>query len=155
MAAEALRDWANAFFGVTYCDAPWTSGVEAGVHLEGESQALPSERYQIARREYLEGTLPVHLGYITSMVQNSRSGWIASTQGPSFADFMLGEYLDQHRIFEPTVLDDAGGQDHAALRVFLERFEALPGVQRYRRSPQFLPEPIHNRFSHLHRGWVR
>lgn len=31
---------------------------------------------------------------------------------------------------------------------------ALPLVAAYRASARFAPEPLHNRYSHFHRGWV-
>jgi hypothetical protein len=52
---------------------------------------------------------------------------------------------------EPGCLD---GSQFASLRAFLKRFDALPAIAAYRASPQFRAEPLHNRYSHFHRGWV-
>ena len=44
---------------------------------------------------------------------------------------MLGEYLDQHIIFEPRCLD---GPQYDILRTYRYRFEGLPNVASYRKS---------------------
>jgi glutathione S-transferase len=47
------------------------------------------------------------------------------------------ELLDQHRIMEPTILDDVPN-----LKDFLDRFEALPQIKSYMESPKFMKAPL-------------
>ncbi|XP_019643930.1 PREDICTED: glutathione S-transferase Mu 5-like isoform X1 [Branchiostoma belcheri] len=57
----------------------------------------------------------------------------------TFVDFPMYELLDQHRILEPTLLDDFQN-----LKDFLARFEALPKIAAYMKSDRFLSHPINN-----------
>lgn len=156
MLLEGLRDWFYAFFDVTYCNAPGSDDVEPDVHVAGESQALPtSHRFMLRRATYLSQALPLQLAQWAATLGGGSSGpprqWVAGTPSPSVADFVLGELLAQHVIFEPTCLDAA---KLAPLRAFLQRFDALPAIAQYRQGSSFRPEPLHNRYSHFHRGWL-
>ena len=75
------------------------------------------------------------------------------TSGVSVADVVVAEYLDQHLVLERRCLDGPS-PCLAALRRFHARFFSLPSVAKYRASASFKSEPLHNRYSHFHRGWV-
>ena len=57
----------------------------------------------------------------------------------TFPDFSLYELFDQHRLFEPTILDK-----YPNLKNFLDRFEALPAIKAYLSSDQFKKRPVYN-----------
>ncbi|XP_048584392.1 glutathione S-transferase Mu 3 [Nematostella vectensis] len=57
----------------------------------------------------------------------------------TFVDFVLYELLDQHRIFEASLLDA-----HPNLKAFLDRFEKLPAIAAYMSSNEFIKRPINN-----------
>ncbi|XP_075469709.1 glutathione S-transferase Mu 1-like isoform X2 [Ascaphus truei] len=60
----------------------------------------------------------------------------------TFADFLMYDVLDQHRMLEPKCL-----QSFKNLKDFLTRFEALPPVAAYMKSPRFMKTPIYNRMA--------
>jgi glutathione S-transferase len=69
MIAEALRDWINAFFDVTYCNAPWIADAEPSVHKEGQSQcSIESPRLKAASEKYLATTLPEQLAQYSNLI---------------------------------------------------------------------------------------
>ncbi|XP_075433345.1 glutathione S-transferase Mu 4-like [Ascaphus truei] len=67
--------------------------------------------------------------------------WIAGEK-ITFADFLMYDVLDQHRMLEPTCL-----QNFTNLQDFLTRIEALPHVAAYMKSPHFMKTPINNRMA--------
>ena len=64
--------------------------------------------------------------------------WFAGKE-ITYVDFPLYELFDQHRMFEPQLLD---GFDN--IKAFLDRFEALPAIKAYMASPEFLRYPVNN-----------
>ena len=150
MLVEGMRDWMNAFFDVTYCNAPWLRDQD-DVHREGEDQAISmpglSQNFDSARTAYLENELPKHLKLYSTILKD-HGPWLLG-ESLSHADFVLYEYLDQHRIFSASCL-----VPYPALLDFINVFEALPKIQEYRSSEHFKAEPLHNRYSQFHRGWV-
>jgi len=68
----------------------------------------------------------------------------------TYADFFLFELLDQNLALDPKCLDD---DQYIILREHRSSFMALDEIQDYR-STRFKEEPIHNRYSHFHRGWL-
>ena len=74
--------------------------------------------------------------------------WIAGGPRATYADCALFEYVQQHEIFAPGHLDG-----FPMLRAHAERFAAIGGVDEYLASRQ-RKEPLHNKYSHFHRGWV-
>ncbi|KAJ1396084.1 glutathione S-transferase, partial [Ochromonadaceae sp. CCMP2298] len=157
MISEGLRDWINQFFDVTYCNAPWLVDVEPDVHVESQSQAKAgSPRFLAASEKYVEESLPVQLSIFSNLLTKSEGGIEGGTRGPwllgpylSFPDFILAEYLMQHLIFRPSCL-----VGFPALQDYVNRFRELPAVSAYLAGEKYQVEPIHNRYSHFHRGWT-
>jgi len=65
--------------------------------------------------------------------------WFAGGQ-ITYVDFVLYELLDQHRLFEPTLLDD-----FANIKAFLDRFEALQAIRDYMQSGEYMQRPVNNK----------
>eukprot|EP00744_Colponema_vietnamica_P005345 GILI01007841.1.p1 GENE.GILI01007841.1~~GILI01007841.1.p1 ORF type:complete len:223 (+),score=70.87 GILI01007841.1:40-708(+) len=63
--------------------------------------------------------------------------WVAGTI--TYADFLLYEVLDHHRIWNESILSG-----YPRLSAFVERFEALPAIQEYRSSPSYIQRPLNN-----------
>ena len=169
MALETMSDMFDAFMKVTYCNVDVASA-EPGVHVAGEPQArATSPKFERLRADYLAETLPVHLVHMARLLEHVGSGgggggmptgWLVGASAPTCADLMLFELLDQHLIFAPRCLDvagdvaggDEGAAGRAALRAHHARVLALPAIAAYKRAAA--PEPLHNRYSHFHRGWA-
>jgi glutathione S-transferase len=60
----------------------------------------------------------------------------------SYADFLVYEMLDQHKLFSPGCLDQ-----YPNLKQFTERIEALPAIAAYMRSDKFLKKPLNGRMA--------
>ncbi|CAM9146218.1 unnamed protein product, partial [Ectocarpus fasciculatus] len=150
MMVEGLRDWMNTFFDVTYCNAPWVRDQD-DVHRDGEDQAInmigSSPKFDSVKKAYLENELPKFLK-LYSDILGAHGPWLLG-ESMTHADFVLYEYLDQHRIFSESCL-----ASYSPLLIFMCAFEALPKIQEYRSSKNFRAEPLHNRYSQFHRGWV-
>ena len=145
---EGIRDWMYAFFDVTYCNAPWST-LKDDVHLDGEEQAISdSPRFDELRTKYLDHDLPRYLMIYSDLLLQS-GPWL-SGQCLSYADFALYECLDQHLIFSSSCLDL-----FPALVTYVSTFSKLPEISRYLQSEAFQKEPLHNRYSQFHRGWVK
>jgi hypothetical protein len=137
MIMEFLRDWMNAFFDVTYCNAPWLKQQEADqVHRLGLDQCVKtSPMFEVLRAEYLNVTLNTYTNRIDVLLLKCNSAgkqhngaaalWIAQTTEPTIADFMLFEYIDQHYIFQPTCLS-------VLMLAYREKCLRLPFLVRYR-----------------------
>jgi hypothetical protein len=137
MIMEFLRDWMNAFFDVTYCNAPWLKQQEADqVHRLGLDQCVKtSPMFEVLRAEYLNVTLKTYMNRIDMLLVKCNSAekqhngaaasWIAQTTEPTIADFILFEYIDQHYIFQPTCLS-------ALMLAYREKCLRLPFLVRYR-----------------------
>ena len=161
VAIEAARDWFYAFCDVTYCSgvpgvegwAPPPSDDDASPHRAGEEQCVRlTAAFERGRGRYLTSTLPRWLERLGDAMLAAGGGpWVAGEE-LTVADFVVCEYLDQHLAFEPRCLDGDGAV--ARLRGLHKRFFELPNVARYRASAEFAAEPLHNRYSHFHRGWL-
>ncbi|XP_069489081.1 glutathione S-transferase Mu 4-like isoform X1 [Ambystoma mexicanum] len=60
----------------------------------------------------------------------------------TFADFLMYDILDQHRMLEPTCLESFSN-----LQAFLQQFEALEKIDAYMKSSRFMKTPINNRMA--------
>jgi len=60
----------------------------------------------------------------------------------SFVDFILFECLDQHKIFEASLLEP-----YSNLKEFLTRIEELPAIAAYRKSDKFKARPLNNKMA--------
>ncbi|XP_053310301.1 glutathione S-transferase Mu 5-like [Spea bombifrons] len=95
-------------------------------------------QFETLKGSYLEN-LPVALGRFSRFL-GGRS-WFAADK-ITFVDFVMYDVLDQHRMLEPTCL-----QHFQNLQDFLNRFEALPTIASYMKSPRFMKTPINNRMA--------
>ena len=168
LAVECMTDWFDDLMAVTYCNLPTAqltfgnlpSQSEPGVHVAGQPQAKQtSPKFERLRARYLAEKLPKHLATIARLLAGE-TGWLVGSPTPTCADLMLFEYLDQHLAFAPNCLESSFACSEVSL-VFLaslkdhhKRVLALPRIAAYRSSPGFRAEPLHNRYSHFHRGWV-
>ncbi|KXJ12315.1 Glutathione S-transferase Mu 3 [Exaiptasia diaphana] len=57
----------------------------------------------------------------------------------TFVDFVMYELLDQHKVFDASLLEP-----HKNLQAFMERIEALPKIAEYMKSDKFMTRPINN-----------
>ncbi|XP_075189837.1 glutathione S-transferase Mu 2-like [Anomaloglossus baeobatrachus] len=60
----------------------------------------------------------------------------------TFVDFLMYDVLDQHNILDPTCL-----QKFKNLQNFHARFEALPAIAAYMKTPRFIRNRINNRMA--------
>lgn len=153
MYMEGLRDWIYEFFDVTYCNGPWMSDIEEDVHhINAEQCNKESKKFNKLKEEYLTDKISKHLlifeNILTLNSTNNSMGLIGSTI--TVVDFILAEYLLQHTIFEPSILDN-----YPNLSSFLIKFLKIPKVQVYLESSEYKAEPLHNRYSHFHTGWIK
>ncbi|XP_057649483.1 glutathione S-transferase Mu 6 [Chionomys nivalis] len=93
-----------------------------------------SPDFEKRKPEFLKG-LPGQLKLYSEFL--SQRPWFAGDQ-ITFADFLVYDVLDQHRIFEPTCLDAFPN-----LKDFVARFEGLKKISAYMKSNRFLPSPLY------------
>ncbi|XP_056416653.1 glutathione S-transferase Mu 4-like [Hyla sarda] len=60
----------------------------------------------------------------------------------TFADFLMYDVLDQHHMLDPSCLEKFKN-----LKDFHARFEALPAIAAYMKTPRFIKTPINNRMA--------
>ncbi|XP_073398549.1 glutathione S-transferase Mu 4-like [Dendrobates tinctorius] len=60
----------------------------------------------------------------------------------TFVDFLMYDVLDQHNMLDPTCL-----QKFKNLQAFHARFEALPAIAAYMKTPRFIRNRINNRMA--------
>mmetsp|Transcript_132518 Transcript_132518/g.342885 ORF Transcript_132518/g.342885 Transcript_132518/m.342885 type:complete len:352 (+) Transcript_132518:115-1170(+) len=72
--------------------------------------------------------MPRHFGFFEKILEGSKSGWIAGTERPSIADFILGVQFKQLG-GSPMVKGEELLAQHPKLTAFVERFHALPAVR--------------------------
>ncbi|PFX29291.1 glutathione S-transferase Mu 3-like isoform X1 [Stylophora pistillata] len=60
----------------------------------------------------------------------------------TFVDFILYEIMDEHQIFDSTLLEP-----HENLKDFLKRIEELPTIAAYLKSDRFKARPINNKMA--------
>ncbi|XP_063811262.1 glutathione S-transferase Mu 5-like [Pseudophryne corroboree] len=95
-----------------------------------------NSNFEALRGPYLE-KLPVALTRFSQFLGERH--WFAGDK-LTFADFLMYDVLDQHKMLEPTCL-----QKYKNLQDFLTRFEALPAIAAYMKSPRFRKTPINNK----------
>lgn len=81
----------------------------------------------------LNEVVPRHLCNLEKVLSGSMSGWIADTPEPSAADFAWGTHLRDISVGGDTALPPSLIVDgpYPIIRVFLEKFLALPEVAKY------------------------
>lgn len=156
---EGLRDWIYEFFDVTYCNAPWIKFDIEPVHNEGENQCCKeSHKFRTLSQKYVEDRMKYHLNLYSNILQKNintkgqeelQASWVIDVDRISYVDFVLAEYLMQHLVFSPTCLEN-----YPLLQRYVERFRSLPTISKYLRSENYRAEPLHNRYSHFHEGWI-
>ena len=155
VACELLRDWIYAFFDVTYCDALDLSSpaVQSDpVHTTDTEQAAKSSPlFEQLAEKYVREQLPKYLSALEDMIARGGSGWLAGGAQHTYADIIGAEYVDQHIIFRPSLFSDGR---FPLVKQLYERVLLLDGIRQYRASSRFKAEPLHNRYSHFHKGWV-
>merc|ERR1719180_620902 len=67
--------------------------------------------------------------------------WFAGSS-LAFPDFHMYELLDQHKMMAPNCL-----ADYPNLTAFMGRFESLPQIAKYKKSPKFMSSPINNKMA--------
>merc|ERR1711874_893995 len=60
----------------------------------------------------------------------------------TFVDFVMYELIDQHKLLVPDCL-----KPYTNLEAFMSKFEALPKVAEYMKSPRFMKTPINNKMA--------
>ncbi|KAM4700021.1 glutathione S-transferase Mu 5-like [Discoglossus pictus] len=95
-------------------------------------------KFEELKGPFLE-KLPVALGRSSRFL--GERNWFAGDK-ITFADFLVYDVLDQHRMLDPTCLDQFKN-----LQDFMNRFEALPAIAAYMASPRFMKTPINNRMA--------
>jgi prostaglandin-H2 D-isomerase / glutathione transferase len=94
--------------------------------------SLTAENIQTIRKELNDDILPRHFAYFENFLQKSSTGWLANTEEPSIADFMLVPRLMNivtpglHAGLSPTLLDPFPG-----LKELIRRLMDLPAIQEY------------------------
>ena len=63
-------------------------------------------------------------------------------EGLTFVDFMMYELIDENLLLVPDCL-----HSFPNIREHLQRFERLPQVAAYMRSPEFMKYPINNKMA--------
>lgn len=149
-AVEAMFDWWNGLFDVTYCDYP--PSAEARCHQPQHGAVHQCVRltpkFTARRQKYLESTLPAHLQRVQAVLKEHGGPWLIGAS-LCYADFVLFELLDQHLALSTACLKEL-----PQLQQYHARFAKLPAIAAYRASDRFRAEPLHNRYSHFHTGWV-
>ena len=148
MALEVMQDWMDAFFHVTYCE--W---YECPTEIKSNEQQaeISSPLFEKKSLQYKCEILPKHLNMLEAIFNANQGQWLVS-DSLTFADFALAEYLDQHFIF---CNDSISAEFYPGICGVYERFMNLLEISEYRSSSQYKAEPIHNRYSHFHCGWIK
>lgn len=147
MALEVMKDWMDDFFHVTYCE--W---YECPSELKSDDYQAEktSELFEKQSAIYLQDTLPKHLKMIEAIFNSNDGKWLVG-DALTFSDFTLAEYIDQHLIFSK---DCISAECYPGIYSVYINLMDLPEVKAYRNSSNYKPEPLHNRYSHFHTGWV-
>ncbi|XP_018422492.1 PREDICTED: glutathione S-transferase Mu 1-like isoform X1 [Nanorana parkeri] len=95
-------------------------------------------QFETLKGPYLE-KLPVALGRFSRFLGDRH--WFAGDK-ITFADFLMYDVLDQHKFLDPNCL-----QNFPNLQDFLMRFETLPAIAAYMKSPRFMKTPINSRMA--------
>jgi len=93
------------------------------------------------KEEYLVKTLPVKLQRFSKFL--GANPFFAG-QNVTFVDFVMYEYLDQHKLLLTTCL-----KDFPNLEEFCGRIEGLEKIGAFMKSPGFIKYPLNNRMAHF------
>ncbi|KAG9464149.1 hypothetical protein GDO78_020395 [Eleutherodactylus coqui] len=113
-----------------------------GTHYE-EKRYVTGDGECTGRGEQLKGPylekLPTVLARYSQFL--GKKNWFVGDK-ITFADFLMYDMLDQHNMLDPTCL-----QKFKNLQDFHSRFEALPAIAAYMKTPRFIKTPINNRMA--------
>ncbi|XP_069489087.1 glutathione S-transferase Mu 1-like isoform X2 [Ambystoma mexicanum] len=118
--------------------------IDGSVKLTQSSAII---RY-IARKHNLCGESEeemVRVDLLQSQVMDFRMQLATIAYSPdfiTFADFLVYDVLDQHRMLEPKCLDSFPN-----LKTFLDQFEALEKINIYMKSGRFMKTPINGKMA--------
>jgi len=120
---DALVDQASDMMCAVMCakyqDRFGFDGALGGPEGEGTKKVEAALRSEV---------MPRHFAFFESVLTASASGWIAATDAPSIADFVLGAQFKQ--LEESTMVDGkALLQTHPKVRAFVEKFHAEASVR--------------------------
>jgi glutathione S-transferase len=96
--------------------------------------SLTEEALANARKKLYDKILPMHLEYFENFLRQSPTGWLAGTEGPSIADFMLVprlQWLASPRGFDPNMLESFPLLAFPLLTAMMHRFLELPAIKEY------------------------
>eukprot|EP01127_Copromyxa_protea_P021069 TRINITY_DN714_c0_g1_i3.p1 TRINITY_DN714_c0_g1~~TRINITY_DN714_c0_g1_i3.p1 ORF type:complete len:183 (-),score=37.11 TRINITY_DN714_c0_g1_i3:60-608(-) len=94
---------------------------------------LTEEDFNKVRASLLNEVVPRHLNFFVRLLEKSSTGWIAGTEKPSIADFILVPRLEW--LNNGSALDgekDILEGDYAKLKELIAKFYALPEIQAYK-----------------------
>ncbi|XP_031572852.1 glutathione S-transferase Mu 3-like [Actinia tenebrosa] len=113
MLENQLMDFRNGFVGLCY----------------------NAKAYDDAKPKYLENVVPKIKAFADFLGEEK----FFVGEKITFVDFVMYELLDQHKVFDASLLEP-----HANLKAYLERIEALPAIAAYMKSDKFITRPINN-----------
>eukprot|EP00741_Cyanophora_paradoxa_P008466 tig00001333_g8193.t1 len=93
--------------------------------------------YESLRGDFFKTYLPTELKKLHDFL--GERPWFAG-DNLTFIDFIMYELLDQMRLMQPDSLDA-----FPKLGAYLTRFEALPAIAEYMKSPEFIQRPVNNK----------
>ncbi|CAG2105507.1 unnamed protein product [Medioppia subpectinata] len=93
-----------------------------------------NNNYETDKVKYLAETLPQLLDALSRFLGTRQ--WFTGND-INFVDFMAYEYLDWFRLYSPSTVNK-----YQNLVQFLIRFESLPAIKAYMKSPEFISWPI-------------
>jgi len=102
-----------------------------------------SPDFEILKPKYL-AALPEKLQQYSDYLGNRK---FFAGDNVTFVDFIVYEMLDQHKILEPTCLDQ-----FANLKSFVKNVEALPRIDSYLKSSRCIKERLNNRIARFGSG---
>jgi len=95
----------------------------------------PKAEYEAKKPEY-EKNLQDKYQALSNYLGDRK--WFAG-ENLSYADFLVHEFLDQHRLFSPGSFDKFKN-----LVEFMKRLETLPNVAKYMKSDRYMKWPLNN-----------
>jgi len=88
---------------------------------------------------YLTGVLPTKLKRFSDFIGDRP--YFAGND-VTFADFLMYEALDQHKLLDPTCL-----KNYPKLEAFVERIEKLDKIAAFLKSPKYISYPLNNKMA--------
>ncbi|CAG2117931.1 unnamed protein product [Medioppia subpectinata] len=100
----------------------------------GYAILLRSNDYEIEKVKYIAKTLTPQLDELSRFLGTRQ--WFTGNH-INYVDFLAYEQLDRFRLFSPDTIDK-----YQNLVQLLTRFESLPAIKAYMKSPEFISWPI-------------